>query len=247
VAREYKTNDASEYEMDYHAPHEQLEPPAQEIAVVDDCLQFLAGEGIIPHADYPHDSMLAHRNAVRDTFEIPWTAITPRMERLLYALNAIRQPEVMIAAGIFCGFTFICNAGAAIGPGACYEAEELTGLEINEERAKQAEENVRRLDGSDAVHILAQDAVQYAADFDGSIDLLYLDANGAGGRGKRIYLDILQAGYDRLSPGGLVLAHNSFNSAEQLQEYSRFVRDDSRMAGSVNVILDGEGLEVSMR
>jgi hypothetical protein len=37
----------------------------------------------------------------------------------------------MIAAGIFCGNTFISNAGAAVGPGACYTARELVGLEVS--------------------------------------------------------------------------------------------------------------------
>ena len=75
--------------------------------------------------------------------------------------------------------------------------------------------------------------------------MLYLDADGDQERGKGIYLEILEAGLDRMPAGSLVLAHNSVNCAERLAKYLEFVRDPARMKASVNVILDREGLEVS--
>ena len=47
-----------------------------------------------------------------------------------------------------------------------------------------------------------------AEEFAEPIGLLYLDADGAGNRGKGVYLDILEACYDRLTPGAVILAHN---------------------------------------
>jgi len=136
---------------------------------------------------------------------------------------------------------------AAVGPGACYEAERLIGVEIKPEEAERVERNVRRLDPTGVARVVAADAVDLVREFDGPIDLLYLDADGTAGRGKGVYLDILEAGYDRLIPGALVLAHNSVNSAERLAHYLAFVRDGSNFRASVNVILDKEGLEVSAR
>ena len=60
-------------------------------------------------------------------------------------------------------------------------------------------------------------------------------------------LDILEAGYDKLPAGALVLAHNSVNAAQRLQHYLAFVRDEKNFRASVNVILDAEGLEVSVK
>jgi predicted O-methyltransferase YrrM len=77
--------------------------------------------------------------------------------------------------------------------------------------------------------------------------LLYLDADGAGGRGKGIYLDILEACYDKIPPGGLVLAHNSVNSAEKLRAFLDQVRDPAYFHASANMIVDGEGLEVTAK
>jgi len=240
-------DDWQTYKMDYANPHRELEPAEREIAVVDDALGALRAAGILPSIGYDLDRFLAHRQAVRELFEIPWTAITPRLQRLIYAINAIIQPENMLAAGIFCGNTFISNAGAGVGPGACYSARQLLGVEIKPEEAERAERNVRKIDLTGTARIIAADAVEVAAAFTEPIHLLYLDADGAGGRGKGVYLDILEACYDRLPPGAVVLAHNSVNAAEKLAYYLEYVRDPAHCRASVNVVIDGEGLEVSVK
>jgi len=247
VTREYRTEDWDSYTMDYQQPHLPVEPLEREVAAVDGALTALREVGALPHTRYDHEKMLAHRQAVAAEFEIPWTAITPRMQRLLYALNAITQPRNMIAAGVFCGNTFISNAGAAVGPGACYRADKLIGVEIVPGEAERAERNVRRLDVTGTAYVLAADAVDVVRDFADEIGLLYLDADGGPDRGKGIYLDILEAGLDRMPPGSLVLAHNSVNCEERLRGYLAFVRDPANCAASVNVIFDREGLEVSVR
>jgi predicted O-methyltransferase YrrM len=247
VALSYQTEDWDRYHMDYYHPHRVLEPLEEEISAVAGALSALQRAGILPHASYDQARMLAHRRAVAEGFDIPWTAITPRMQRLLYAVNAIVGPENMIAAGVFCGFTFISNAGAAVGPGACYTARNLIGVEIKPKEAQRAERNVRRIDPTGVARVLAADAVEVVASFPEPIHLLYLDADGDGGRGKGIYLDILEAGYERMPSGSLVLAHNSVNLAGLLRHYLDYVRDPGRFRASVNVILDPEGLEVSVK
>ena len=155
----YEAADWQQHVMEWQNPHQQLEPLEQEIAVVANALAALVKADILPHDDYDHAKMLAHRAAVRDNFDIPWTAITPRMQRLLYAINAIAQPRVMIAVGIFCGNTFISNAGAAIGPGACYAAGRLIGIEIRPEEADRARRNVATLEGGPQAEIIAADGI----------------------------------------------------------------------------------------
>jgi predicted O-methyltransferase YrrM len=247
MPRTHCASDWQDYRMDYKDPHREVEPLPHEIQVVDKALAVLQEEGVLAHTAYDHEKMLAHRKAVRELLEIPWTAITLRMQRLLYALNAIVQPPVMIAAGVFCGYTFICNAGAAIGPGACYRAKDLVGIEIDTSKAAQAEANVRRFDPTGVARIVAADAVEVVKDYAHNIDVLYLDVNGDRGRGKSIYLEILRAAYDKLPRGAIVLAHNSANCAEQLKDYFAFVRDPAHFQASVNVVIDREGIEVTAR
>ncbi len=247
VDGEFRAGDWDTYKMATREPFVELEPLANEIAIVDEVLATLVAAEMLPDADYDGERFAAHRAAVREAFEIPWTAISPRQERLIWVLNAITRPTHMVAAGVFCGFTFICNAGAAVGPGATFEAEDLVGVEIKPEEAERAERNVRLIDPTGVARVITEDAVEVVADYPAPIDLLYLDANGDRDRGKGIYLEILESAYDRLSPGALVLAHNSVNAAEKLAGYLQFVRDPEHMTASVNVILDSEGLEVSAR
>jgi predicted O-methyltransferase YrrM len=246
AGKTYQSSDWQDYTMDYANPHEILEPLEKEIAVVDDALAMLVAEGILPHADYDHDLFLAHRQAVIDHVEIPWTAITPRMQRQLYAISAIHQPQYMLAAGVFCGNTFLSNAGAAVGPGAAYHAKACIGVEIDPERAALAESNVRKLDETGVAVAIAADAIDTAKNWTSPIDLMYLDADGTPETGKGVYLTILQAGWDKMPAGAIVLAHNSVNAADRLTNYLEFVRDDANCT-SVNVIFDGEGLEVSAK
>ena len=245
--QEFRAPDWDSYRMSYREPFRQLEPPQHEIAIVQQALGSLAAAGILHSTEYAHERFAQHREAVRKLFEIPWTAISPRVERLMYAINAIAQPQNMVAAGVFCGNTFISNAGAAVGPGARYQARHLVGVEIKPHEAARAERNVRKLDPSGVARIVAADAVDVCAGFPEPIHLLYLDADGTPEKGKGIYLDILLAAYDKMPPGAIVLAHNSVNSASRLRHYLEFVRDTANFRASVNCILDPEGLEVSAK
>jgi predicted O-methyltransferase YrrM len=247
MATTFRAPDWDEYRMDYHNPHAELEPLEREVEVVGEALDVLRDAGVLSHTEYDREKMLAHREAVADRFDIPWTAISPRVQRLLYAVNAIVRPANAIAAGVFCGNTFMSNAGAAVGPGACYEAKNLVGVEIKKEEAERAERNVRLVDPTGVARVVAADAVDYVASFEEPIELLYLDADGTGGRGKDIYLDILEAGYDTMPKGSVVLAHNSVNAAERLKGYLEFVRNRDFFSASVNVILDIEGVEISVK
>lgn len=237
----------SQYKVNWYEPHRQVEHLPQEIAVIDAALETLVGAGILPNASYAKDKFLAHRTAVRERFDIPWTAITPRMQRLLFAINAIAQPKVMVAIGVFCGNTFISNAGAAIGPGMCYSANRVIGIEIRPDEADKARRNVATLESYGVqVEILGEDGIPWLQSLTEKIDVLYIDADGPHGRGKSIYLDILEAGLHTLRPGSLVLAHNSVNSARQLADYLTYVRNPDHFRASANMIVDDQGLEVSL-
>ena len=250
MAQAFEADGWQQYTMQWHDPHREIEPLAREIEVVDRALDALVKAGVLPRGDYDLDKMMAHRVAVREQFDIPWTAISPRMQRLLYAINAIREPQVMVAVGIFCGNTFISNAGAAIGPGACYRARRTIGIEIRSGEAARARRNVATIhaneDGGTVAEIVSADGIPWLERIDETIDLLYLDADGPRGT-KSIYLELLLAGLHALPPGSLVLAHNSVNAARSMADYLAYVRDPGHFRESVNMIVDDQGLEVSIR
>jgi len=245
--REFQAPDWDLYAMNPQHPFDRLESDEREARIVEKALEALVLVGILPHARYDPVKYRAMRNAVQTHFEIPWTAITPRVQRLIYAINAIDRPMTMIAAGAFCGNTFISNAGAAAGPGAVYAARSLIGLEILPAEAMRAERNVRRIDPSGVARIVAGDAVEFCASWSAAIDLLYLDADEGGATGKSIYRRILDEAWPKMAKGALILAHNSVNSATEISDYLAFVRSRDNCRASLNVVLDSEGLEVSIK
>jgi predicted O-methyltransferase YrrM len=247
VAYTYEAEGWQSYLMDWYDPHRVLEPLEREVAVVDEALQALVERGVLSRNSYDRSKMQAHRDAVREKFDIPWTAITPRMQRLLYAINAIAEPQVMVAIGIFCGNTFISNAGAAVGPGACYTARRVVGIEIRPQEAERARRNVATIDPDGQAEVLADDGLRWLRTLEDRLDLLYLDADGPGDSGKSIYLDLIEAAERALAPGSLVLAHNSVNAAEQMADYLAYVRSPAHFRESVNMVIDDQGLEVSLR
>ncbi len=245
MAKTYDSPDFREYKMIWWGdPHPVMEPPENEVAEIDKALHYLVDSGVLPHPRYEKERFLAHREAVKSNFDIPWTGISPRMQRLLYAINAVRRPSIMVAVGVFCGNTFISNAGAALGPGAVYQANRLVGIEIDKHEAERAKSNVRTIDSSGTAEIVAGDGITWLEEYDnagrGPIDLLYIDADGA-------YLPLIKAAASGpLSSGGLVLAHNSVNMEGALGPYLDFVRDPKNSKESVNMRIDDQGLEVTL-
>ena len=176
------------------------------------------------------------------------------MERLLYSISAINRPRNIIAIGIFCGNTLIWNIGAACGPGCCYSAERLVGIEIESKSAVLARANLERIGVLDSVELLDEDGHETLEKIDYPIDLLYLDANGAlpgttGPSTKKIYLTLLQRAYDKMPTGSLVIAHDTLPEwfVRSASEYLDFVRDPAHFRESLSVEPDGVGIEVSVK
>ncbi|MFP4379366.1 MAG: hypothetical protein ACLFUS_02600 [Candidatus Sumerlaeia bacterium] len=230
-----------EYKMEYRNPHREIEPLEKEIEVVDGALQALKDAEMLPSTEYDLDKFMAFRKFVRENFDIPWTGITPRMQRLIYAINAITKPPVMVAVGIFVGNTFISNAGTAVGPGKVYDAKRLVGIEIEGEPIEKARKNIATIDKNNECEIIHADAVEWVAHLDTPIDLFYSDANGS----YRQILDAALAG-KAMRKGTLCMAHNSVNMPGSVGPYLDLVRDPDKFRQSMNMIIDGEGLEVSL-
>ena len=220
----------------------------------EEIIAALHAKGVLPSTNYSEDRFDSLRAAVREKFEIPWTSITPPMERLLYAIGATRKPKHVVAIGVFCGNTLIWNVGPACGPGKCYEAETLVGVEIEEEHTALARRNFEEIGAADAVEILAADGHAVIDAIEYPIDLLYLDANGAlpgtdGPNTKRIYLSLLERAYEKIPKGGVVLAHDTAPDwfIRDAGVYLDFVRDGKNFAASFSLEPDSEGLELSLK
>ena len=78
----------------------------------------------------------------------------------------------------------------------------LATYEIDEGRAKIARENFEKAGVSEVVTLVLGDAHEKVQEFEGAIDLLFLDAD------KQGYVDYLRTLLPKIRPGGLIAAHN---------------------------------------
>jgi predicted O-methyltransferase YrrM len=123
----------------------------------------------------------------------------------------------------------------------------VIGVDVDEVALAGARANFARLGAGGVETWLA--AGREALDrLPGPIDLLYLDAEEPG-RGKAIYLDLLDIAYPKLRPGALVLAHDisvpKFRA--DLSAYLARARDRSRFAATACLEIDPCGLAITRR
>lgn len=178
----------------------------------------------------------------RGKFRIPWTTISPTMERLLYMLSSVRKPKIIMAFGIYCGSTLVWIAGPTLGNAPAYECNKIYGVDIDSSSIELAMENFSKLTSTNHIKFIAEDGIKFAKDVLESCDLVYLDAD-------KVYLDILKIIYDRLNPGAWVLAHDVTHRyiRKQYDDYLKFVRDGHNFSTSICFDLDLYGLELSIK
>jgi predicted O-methyltransferase YrrM len=220
-----------------------------EVETVGAILAWLKWEGILPGgATYDERAFDGLRREVRETFAIPGTSITPVMERLLYMLSAVRRPRSVIGLGTYYGYALVWAVGSSCGHGRLYEAQKVYGIDIDAQATERAEENLSRLAHTGHIELIAEDGLQAVERLEGPFDYVYLDADSAELK-KRVYLELLTRLYDKVEPGGWVLAHDTAVPpfAGQLAGYLAFVRDKANFRESIAFDVDPFGLELSIK
>jgi predicted O-methyltransferase YrrM len=188
------------------------------------------------------------RKEVMANFEIPDTAFSPTMERLLYMLASVKRPKNILGIGIFCGYTLVWTAGASCNGGKVYQADKIYGIDIDANAIKLAKQNFRHLTDIDHLDLVVEDGRITADRLSGPIDYVYLDADSPE-NGKGIYLELLQILYPKLNKGCWVLAHDTTLPAfrSKLERYLDFVRDQNNFSESISFDVDIFGLELSIK
>jgi len=153
----------------------------------------------------------------------------------------------MVELGCFWGNTLAWFAGPALCRDRIYEAKSIVGIDIDAAAVDKAMDNFRKIGVEDDVTLIPADARQLAADLEGPIDYLYLEAKEEGA--PSIYLDLLQAVYDKLPEGAWVIAHDIFDkdSIRELKPYVNWVRDPAHFSTSFAFDIDFCGAELSVK
>ncbi len=94
----------------------------------------------------------------------------------------------------------------------------VTAIEVEDWRAKMARENLERAGVSELVEVLEGDALEVLPKIEGPLDYVFLDA------AKHQYVDYFNLVWEKVRPGGLIVADNVVNLASALQEYIKMVK-----------------------
>jgi predicted O-methyltransferase YrrM len=116
----------------------------------------------------------------------------------------------------------------------------LTTIEFDPQRARQAQENIRRAGLAEIVTVVPGDAFKEIPKLAGEFDFVFLDA------WKRDYRRFFDTVLPRLRPGGLFLAHNVVNKESEMRDFLTAIRSEPSLFTAI-VSPSGEGMSVSYK
>lgn len=116
----------------------------------------------------------------------------------------------------------------------------LVTVEYDPQRAKDAEANIRAAGLSDIVRVVSGDAFKAIPALPGTFDFVFLDA------WKKDYQRFFDLVFPRLDRGGLFLAHNVVNKANEMGDFLTTVRTHPGVLSSI-VSPSGEGISISWK
>ncbi len=111
--------------------------------------------------------------------------------------------------------------------------------EIDPKNAAAARENIKKAGVENLVTVVEGDAHETVTRLKGPIDILFIDADKPG------YADYLKKLLPLVRPGGLILAHNTTNTARQMPDYFKAVTTDPDL--DTFFIKEGVGVGVTLK
>ena len=161
------------------------------------------------------------------------------LEKIIEILNE-EKPKRILEIGTAVGYSASCFA--------IYSDAKVDTIELDEERAKDAIENIKKVGVEDRINIMIGDAVDILPVLDGEYDIVFIDA------AKSKYSIFLKEGKRLIKNGGFILADNvlykgyvmsDYNKHKQrtavrhLREYLKEVTEDLNLKTEILEIGDG--------
>jgi len=158
--------------------------------------------------------------------------------QLLRLLSTMIQPRLALEIGTFTGYSAICIAGG-LAPGGI-----LHTIEANAELRYIIEKYVAEAGLADRIQLHLGNALEIISTLDGPFDLVWIDA------GKLDYADYYDLVFDKVSPGGYIMADNVLWSGKviaenrdadtlALHEFNQKIHADPRVENIILPIRDG--------
>ena len=224
-----------------------LHRSSMEKQIVDDAIDYLKKENVIAKSSsYPKAKFESLRRVVKKEFQGSWSSLSPQMERLLFALTAVKKPKAMYEFGCFWGNTLAWFCGPAL-VGALKGPVRIGACDIDENSIALAKGNFERTFPESTILIECRDAMKVIDEISTPLDFIYIEAKAPGQ--MAIYHQIVEKIYDRLAPGAWVIAHDTerYTMYKDLAGYLGFVRQKRLFSKSISFDIDQFGLELSIK
>jgi caffeoyl-CoA O-methyltransferase len=131
----------------------------------------------------------------------------------LMMISYMMRPARILEVGTFTGYSAICLARGL------REGGLLTTIDNNEEIEPIATKYFRESKMDHHIEFMKGDAMKIIPDLNGSFDLVYIDAD------KKNYANYYDMIFDKVTPGGFILADNVLWSGKVLESESKMDAD----------------------
>lgn len=186
---------------------------------------------------------------------VPVTALTPLLARVLFGAGAMARPERVAVLGCYAGNLMMWLTARGFGPHARYAGRSALGVDVDGEAVALARGNadaagfrntdLRTHDAFRAEELMAQGGAADSGRKSGFLDALLIDIDEPVKR-KTGYLALLEKWLPFLAPGALVIAHDVVHPrfAAGMKGYLDFVSGPG-FAASTTLPVDECGVALS--
>lgn len=160
--------------------------------------------------------------------------------RILYMLCQMIRPKVILELGTFAGYSALCMAEAL------KDDSIIHTIEVNDELQEFSQGFFDESEHGHKIKLHVGDAFEIIPTLHESFDLVFIDAN------KRHYIEYYNMVFDRLNPGGYIIADNILWDAKVVGEvaprdkqtlgilaFNKMVQEDDRVENVILPIRDG--------
>lgn len=147
------------------------------------------------------------------------SVIQPRMlsghyqGRVLSMLSHMIQPENVLEIGTYTGYSALCFAEGL------KEKGHLTTIDVNEELEDFVAAYIEKAGMGDRITQLIGDAIDIIPTLDEQFDIVFIDAD------KKNYCKYYDLVFDKVKPGGYIIADNVLWSGKVLEDYDSLDRE----------------------
>ena len=160
--------------------------------------------------------------------------------RLLKMFCRLIQPKYILEIGTYTAYATLCMAEGAD------DDAEIHTIEVNDELEDFILKHLHKTKLKDKIHLHIGDAMEIIPQINRVFDLVFIDAN------KRTYVEYYNAIFDKVRPGGLIIADNTLWDGKILdtpkpsdkqtigiQKFNDLIAKDNRVEKVILPVRDG--------